>query len=465
MDARYPLQSRDSAIFRLPPEILQDIFRILAENSVSTRIVRLTCRYWRDLVAADRSLPRKIVLRDGVSCKRFQYPSESQSGYCVHNAVGLSMALALINDAHFHFHVQIFQPRILVDHWECVPWYLFRKQCSGLFIFSTPLGGDLEIANVLRNIPPLENLKYFYSWKNNMTFPSLLTQVLQPTPVSSRILPTLRLTWAPDRVPTFDPESFKYIFQNLTRFKLSYSDPVLSIRFLVKLFSSFIKLKELTWDASGYSDMDTIRTQVDWKFKLQTLRVKSKYISAFPPSVLSELIVLSEDLDNAFDIPGAESGPGTEYNPIQLSRLEQFALSGSWPGLVQVDAPNLRHLSLKGSFGKPEYLAQTRLNPRSIEIWDDGCRVLGTFFAQQSFTSLVELSIKADARWADTGDQLVHLLSLYAGKLPSLFPQLKIIGVHLHGAPTNVEEERLIAKTKRRLFFILSNCPFQVTIR
>ncbi|KAG8827332.1 hypothetical protein FRC17_007872 [Serendipita sp. 399] len=264
-----------------------------------------------------------------------------------------------------------------------------------------------------------------------------------PTPVSSRILPTLRLTWAPDGVPTFDPEAFKYIFQNLTRFKLSYSDPVLSIRFLVKLFSSFQKLKELTWDASGYSDVDTIRTQVDWKFKLQTLR----------------------DLDNAFDTPGAESGPGTEYNPIQLSRLERFALSGSWPGLVQVDAPNLRHLSLKGSFGKPEYLARTRLNPRSIEIWDDGCKVLGAFFVQSSFTNLVELSIKTDARWADTGDQLVHLLSLSAGKLPSLFPQLKILGVHLHGAPMNVEEERLIAKMKRRLFFILSNCPFQVTIR
>ncbi|KAG8798714.1 hypothetical protein FRC17_007342, partial [Serendipita sp. 399] len=194
MDAQQAPRAHDPAIARLPVEILQDIFRRVAENSTSTRNIRLTSRFWRDVVAADNSLLRKLALRDSIYCANTPQIHKEDWEFCVHTPKGLFKALGSVDAAYFHFHVDLNEP-IPQEGWEQVPWHRFETQCSALFITSIRRGIHPAVATVLENLPPLRSLQQLSSFDNSMVFPSLPLPFIPPISINSPILRSL--TWLP----------------------------------------------------------------------------------------------------------------------------------------------------------------------------------------------------------------------------------------------------------------------------
>ncbi|KAG8830013.1 hypothetical protein FRC17_005582 [Serendipita sp. 399] len=461
MYARHASRTQVPTINRLPIELYQNIFRIVAEDSTSIRPIRLTCRYWRKVVEADRTLPRKISLRSGINCKYFHYPHDTQCDYCVHTLWGLVEALEFVQDARFHFLIEIEEP-ITKWGWEDVPWHLFEMQCTALFIHRISSVLHQAVANILENLPPLRSLEQISSFHTGMIFPSTFPTLVSAISVNS---PTLRgLDWVPAGTPNFDLERFKPIFQNLRTLTLQ-STPSIPVDFLVKLLSSFRRLEDFTWIVGWRARIDTgiLRSQAQWRVRLQSLTVTSNILSAFPPSVLSELTVLTR----RHGLGELKSRPrsGIKYERYHLPQLTHFTELGSWVGLVEVDAPNLQHLAITGYRGQSEYLALTTLNPTSIEIWDSGCgEELEVLFAQKSFTNLAKLSIKVEFRLAETTNDLVDLFTFHAESLSLSFPQLKTLDIHLYHSPGRIKEEQAVEQTKQVLSDVFSSHPYLVSI-
>ncbi|KAG8827331.1 hypothetical protein FRC17_007871, partial [Serendipita sp. 399] len=430
-----------------------EIFRRVAERSTSTRNIRRTCRYWRDAAEADPALPRKIALRQNAYYAKCQHLYDQEWSYCVHDQNELFSALGRIRNAHFHFHLEINRPPEL-ENWENLPWDLFERQCSGFFIET--IRSDLRrfVTDILKKVPPLRNIQQFSSSQTDM-----MLSLIQPIPSVKFTLRTL--TWMPERTPTFDLEQFGYIFQNLTSFTLCYYLHIPS-DFVIKLFSSFQRLEEFTWSVNSHLGTDGafIRSRVDWKVKLRSLSVPLNLLSAFPSSLLSELAILTCNPELGIHPTDLSAAPW-----YHLPRLAHLSARDNWRCLVKVDAPELRHLSLMGSLGDHAYLKRTKLNPTSMEIYDDGGgSVLSVFLAQKSFTNLVELSIKVEVRWADKANRLIHLIVAHADNLSSSFPQLKTIDFYLRHKPGDPEETRVVEKTKRALLSIFGNHPYLVSI-
>ncbi|KAG8852870.1 hypothetical protein FRC20_001383 [Serendipita sp. 405] len=466
-------------ILRLPVEILQNIFRGVVDEREwsSIRPVRLTCRHWRDLVAADHALPRHIVLRTGNDCNVYHYPSIYQFDHCVHTATQLARALECIQDAQFRFQV-IFEYLLPEGNWELVPWHRFGTQCTSLSIFAIAYDHHQAASDILRHIPLLYNLRRLVLSGNSIVFPSSLPSALQPIPVHNTNGQYLDLFWSPGSLNSplgFELNPFQHIFNRVTVFTLCTYWTV-SPSFLVTLLSSLWVLEDLTWHSSNQSlfDFDLIQKSVDWRFKLKELQVDSKLLPVFLPSVLNELVSLTMRFRPFVDESGGKVFVGEEYDPIYLPRLEELTEEGSWLGLIRTEAPKLQRLRLRGYDGKPEYLVQTKLDPTVLEIDDDESgKAIQALFSRAPFPKLTELRMCVAYDWALEDDRLVRLLSSDDGRrLSSLFPRLRtlVVDVSKWRRPRTIFDD--VAKTEmatatRELSRALSasGLPYTVAVR
>ncbi|KAG8814600.1 hypothetical protein FRC17_001060 [Serendipita sp. 399] len=465
--AKQATQNYESIVFRLPVEILEEIFRRVAWQSSSIRNVRLTCRDFRDLVDADRTLPRHISLQMGGHCRHFHYPAKDQRDHCVHNAKQLVAALECIKGAPFHFRIIMhWMFAISLDHpldnkilWDSVPWHIFSAQCTGVAI--GPISGYNRMTReILQYIPPLPNLKYFDSRGNSLVSPSLIAQLI---PVDTPSPQSLELSWAPEFSSQFDEAPSDSIFQNIKTFNFSHVE-VLPNHFLIALFSSFRALKYLTWNEyMGYRwDPDTIRRGIDWNFRLQRLRTKSSLLLAIPPTVLTDLLVLTVDLDTSEDTPL----PEVENYRLHLPHLTELTLNGLWVSLVQVEAPNLRHLNLVGHRGDSGYLARTKLTPSFLNISDEGSgQTMEALLEREPWPRVTELLLHVEAHWACRDGRLAKLFSV--DTVTAKFPQMKTLLIEIRRRWTrNTGELRMMTQeqVEEDIFSSFGARPYSISV-
>ncbi|KAG8750292.1 hypothetical protein FRC14_000649 [Serendipita sp. 396] len=464
-------KSPDPPIFRLPAEILQHIFRKFLLSANSTRNIRLTCRYWRDLVAADRALPRRIALRLINDCRYLHYPSYRQWDHCVHTAAQLTKALECIQDSQFHLHITI-SKAIAIDGWDLVPWNRFSVQCSGLFISSVPSNLQEAVSGILRRLPILHNLRHLFLWKNSFVFPSSRPSVLQPIPINSPSLRSLKITWSPEADSNFDPGPFQHIFNELATFELFYHGNIVSTGFLVALLSSLWVLEDFAWSGGILSaeDISFIRESVDWRCKPRALKITANLLSVFPSSVLSELVVLEEDFKYLNDSPNGGNAAEAKCPRLHLPRLEDLTVAGSWSGLARIEAPNLQRLHIDGSSGKLEYLAQMRLNPRFVKLTDEcSDQLIEAFISRGPFSNLTELHVCVQYHWGYKDGRFAQLLAIEKGKeTSSVFPRLRNMWVVLCEQQAQlylrVEPEKR-EEMVRTISTDLSDLPYPVSVR
>ncbi|KAG8814601.1 hypothetical protein FRC17_001061, partial [Serendipita sp. 399] len=205
---------------------------------------------------------------------------------------------------------------------------------------------------------------------------------------------------------------------------------VLSREFLIALFSSFQGLRNLTWNGcpEDPQNSDLYQGCIQWNFHLQSLRTKSGLLFAFPTPVLTDRHVLAIDLDAS----GDTFSPILESYRVHLPHLTELTLNGSWVGLVQVEAPNLRHLDLVGYSGNHRYLAQTTLDPLFLKIFDDGTgQIMEALLAREPWPKVVELLIHLEAHWACGNGRLARLFS--ADIVTAKFPQIKTLLIQIGG--------------------------------
>ncbi|KAG8777595.1 hypothetical protein FRC15_011241, partial [Serendipita sp. 397] len=118
-------------ICRLPTELLQDIFHIVAQQSKTIRHIRLTCRYWRDLIASNHTLPRRIAIQHEIYPMESEYPYTRMWDYYAHTMKGLARALGYTQGSNFELYVTLNKPLFLEEEEEeegeteegaLVPW-------------------------------------------------------------------------------------------------------------------------------------------------------------------------------------------------------------------------------------------------------------------------------------------------------------------------------------------------------
>ncbi|KAG8801015.1 hypothetical protein FRC18_007893 [Serendipita sp. 400] len=125
-------------INRLPIEVLQDVFHKVAQRSETIRHIRLTCRYWRDLVTSDLTLPRRIVIHHMIGEMDTRSHHSAMGDYCTHTLGGLAKALGYIQDAMFHLDLRLDKVLSSKDEeYDKVPWSRFQTQCTSLAVYST----------------------------------------------------------------------------------------------------------------------------------------------------------------------------------------------------------------------------------------------------------------------------------------------------------------------------------------
>ncbi|KAG8865015.1 hypothetical protein FRC20_009982 [Serendipita sp. 405] len=437
-----------------------DILRRVANESMSTRNVRLTCRYWRDLVASDRILPRKIVMQ--YECDSSRHSSRLGRDHCVHSARQLARALELVRDAHFHFHIQIQKPMPEED-WDIVPWNRFTAQCSGLFLARVVRESYPTLATILTKLPPLHSLRHLSSQGDCLILPAPLTTEHQPVPI--HILSLQSLSWIPKGYIIFNIEPIKYLLTGITRLELIHPGFDISINFLVGLFSSCTNLEDLTWfpPRPHPEDLKDIRRRVKWQSKLRELRITHGLLSAFPPLALRSLTSLSETSHSREDKASRNESTVTEDDQLHLPRLVDLTMAGTWSDLLHIKAPNLHQLHLSGNFGSPKYVSQMDLTPYIVDIedWESG-EVIKAFLGRAPIPNLVEIQMHVGI-WACGDGLLAQLLTADIGKQSSLlFPCLKCLLVKLRkwcpqGLDVTTEEKRVITEG-------LSGLPYSVIL-
>ncbi|KAG8769824.1 hypothetical protein FRC16_006552 [Serendipita sp. 398] len=459
----------DPPIFRLPVEILQYVFRQVVEMPQPIRDIRLTCRYWRDLVALDHTLPRTISVENGRYCVSPHHASTYRWDHCVHSAIQLITALQCIQSARVCLYLQSNIPTSK-ENWDHVPWDQLSGQCSKLFI-SKLIRPDAypAFANILGRFPPLLALQYLSSHDNDIIFPSSLPIRKQPISIN---MPNLRsLSWSLQRDPAFDIENFRPIFMELTSFTLTLSELVISVDFLVGLFSSFQRLKDLSWDARFHNSnlVASMRRKVDWNFKLRKLSTNIELLAIFPPPVLHELTVLRGFRNGSFLGSTEVALNGSEGNLLHLPQLTELTLEDSWSKLLWIKAPSLQRLHLLSYYGVSHYVKRMEFTPLFIDIYDGGDgEVIEAFFGRAPLPNLVELHLNVWTCWAYTNDRLVELLSIDIGKKSSsLFPRLRSLVVRLlKYAPKGSQLLHIVRRdnVKREISAALSSLPYFVSV-
>ncbi|KAG8772270.1 hypothetical protein FRC15_002865 [Serendipita sp. 397] len=425
------METPEPPIFRLPTEIVLDIFHLVANKGMSIRNVRLTCRYWRDLIASDRLLPRKIVLRPDCDFEPHLY---FKRDHCVHSARQLANALECIGDACFYFHINVWKS-MSHENWDIIPWHRFAVQCVELYLNGVSRDFYPTLATILTRLPPLRSLRHLSSNGDCLILPCSL-----PTDTRPILLPLLRLRslmWRPKGNLAFTMEPIRYLFINITRLGLLYLDFNISTAFLIELFSSCTKLTSLRWIAPRRHSkkLEAIKNGVNWQFELRELEITYGLLPAFPPDVLSGLASLTERLHPSKGQMPISEVTGTKEDRLYFPRLRELTVASTQSDLLHIKAPNLHRLCLSGDFGAPEYVSQMELTPRIMEIedWENGAAI-EAFLARTPIPNLVELQMHVGT-WAYGGSdgRLARLLSADIGKQSSiLFPDLKFLLVKLH---------------------------------
>ncbi|KAG8814599.1 hypothetical protein FRC17_001059 [Serendipita sp. 399] len=433
-DTRNSPQRPPPPIFRLPAEVLQDIFHRVAEKSSFIRNVRLTCRDWHDLVAADRALPRHIALRCGYDCKDDHQPDAKYLDYCVHGPKGLNRVLGYIEDAHFALHLQTHE-QMSDKNWSTVPWDKFQLQCVQISIYPISTSYHPTIIDFLHTLPALHNLNYVHFWGNTSIFSSLMCH----SSSHSNKLRTLELNWRPDSESISILTSCRHIFSNVKDLKWSLTEGYTSIGFLIALFGTFEALEalELDSDLTRPEDVEVIRRSVDWKFKPRTLTINATLFPAFPSLVLERLVILSLWLPTE-----RGSVTGTNHQRISLPQLASLTLNNSWDGLFEIAAPKLKDLHLLGIHVQRDYFTQTQLlEPSFVELEGnkDTCEM---FLSRVLFPNITELHLHIQKYWTRQVSALRPVLSFDDQKHHALkFPQLEHLLVIFHSSLTKHLEE------------------------
>ncbi|KAG8769837.1 hypothetical protein FRC16_006551, partial [Serendipita sp. 398] len=314
-------------------EIMLDIFRRIADESMLTRDVGLTCRNWHDLLASDRLIPREIVWRSDCHLRYHLY---FERYHCVHSARELAKALECIGDAHFHFRINMGGP-MPPEAWDLVPWHRFAVQCIGLHLSGVSRKLYPSLATILTRLPPLQSLRHLTSSGDSLVHPCSF-----PTNTRPALLPILglrSLTWMPkgDLATTMEP--VRYLFTNITTLKLLHPGANISTTLLVEMFSSCTKLERLAWIAPRChpKTLEAIRNGVNWQFQLQELRITYGLLPAFPPLVLSRLTSLSERLYPGTGQVPIDGSTGTEDDRLHLPRLRELTVMSLTPQVVKIE--------------------------------------------------------------------------------------------------------------------------------
>ncbi|KAG8832921.1 hypothetical protein FRC17_000317 [Serendipita sp. 399] len=412
-----------SPITTIPEEILLKIFHEYYGLAHSLVILRLTCRSWSNLVTSAISLPRRIFLTDGCSCKEYcKPPGTHTNDYCCRSGSHLRQALELIQDAYFE--LTIYTPIIpsTSEVWGLLPWHKFRTQCigisahSGAYDFSTAEDPDLTVVPLLNCLPSLQNLQYLALHDNGTVTSSILSKIDR----NSYSLKSMEVSCAPSNGGPFDPHSLRSMLSNLESFDSSIAlAGEFSIGFSTALLSSFRNLKNLRWDGPSH-DPEHVRSileTVGWRFTLDRLETCYSLLLGFPPhptlSQLKELVVRASRDDEEHD---------QIDSTFELAHLTNLKLIGSWRGLVQISAPNLGHLALHGTWGSPppvdeiDDLLETCLRPKRLDVHDDGYGfVLRPLLLQGSLASGVEeLNMHVRSGWVEDGHLERFLVDLMA---------------------------------------------------
>ncbi|KAG8807902.1 hypothetical protein FRC17_004208, partial [Serendipita sp. 399] len=277
-------------ILLLPIEVLQYIFRIVANQSFFIRNVRLTCRDWRDLVAADNSLPRSIIVLGDVD--RFlarNLPTSPPCDYRVYTAAELVRVLDYIQDANFSLYVTIEGGVDCWGEWDSVPWRRFQEQCVELYV--NP-GDFFFLVKFLKMLPVLRNLRFAQIHGMQAALPSVLKH-LPPNNYRLRSLELrIHLVFHSSSYVSTITE-FRHVFCELRTLKW-YVPGVIPKEPIISLFKSLEKIEELYIPCEPVYDdvIDSIRRSVDWKIRPKKLHVSTTIFQAFPPSILCDLTIL-----------------------------------------------------------------------------------------------------------------------------------------------------------------------------
>ncbi|KAG8831770.1 hypothetical protein FRC17_002605 [Serendipita sp. 399] len=422
----FGLHRNVSPITTIPEEILLKIFHEYYGLAHSLVILRLICRSWSNLVTSAISLPRRIFLTDGCSCKEYCKPSGTHTNdYCCRSGGHLHQALELIQGAYFE--LTIYTPIIpsTSEVWDLLPWHKFRTQCigitahSGAYDFSTAEDPDLTVVPLLNRLPSPQNLQYLALHDNGTVISSILSRI----DGNSHSLKSMEVSHTPSNGGPFDPHSLRSVLSNLESFDSSIAlAGEFSIGFSTALLSSFRNLKNLRWDGPNHDPehIHSILETVEWRFTLDRLDTCYSLLLGFPShptlSQLKELVIRASRDDEEHD---------QIDSTFELVHLTDLKLIGSWKGLVQISAPNLEHLALHGTWGSPppveeiDDLLETRLRPKKLDVHDDGYGfILRPLLLQGSLASGVEeLNMHVRSGWVGGGHLERFLVDLMANEI------------------------------------------------
>ncbi|KAG8829937.1 hypothetical protein FRC17_005762 [Serendipita sp. 399] len=418
-------------ILLLPIEVLQYIFRIVARQSFSIRNVRRTCRDWRDMVTADNSLPRSIiVLGDVDHFIARNLPTSPPCDYRVYTAADLARGLDHIQDAQFSLYVTIKGGVDFREEWDLVPWHRFQEQCVELYVDPGDFFFFPSLVKFLKMLPVLRNLRFAQIHGMQAALPSALKHL----PANNHRLRSLELEihlalYSSSYVSTI--QEFRHVFCELRTLKW-YVPGVVPKEPIISLFKSLEKIEELhiLCEPVRDDDIDSIRHSVDWKIRPKELHVSTTIFQAFPPSILCDLTILY--------LSSGYKSFGIDYGVIYLPQLVDLTLVSAWDCLDYFEAPGLKDLHLLGENVWAEYLTHSqRLYPVLVEIGGSE-KAKENFLIGTPFPSIVDLHLHIDTEQIGTLTRLAESLLFDPTKDKSLWlPQLEYLLVTLSGTPSS----------------------------
>ncbi|KAG8817716.1 hypothetical protein FRC19_011181 [Serendipita sp. 401] len=445
----------EPAIHHLPVEVLQEIFHKVAQRSKTIRHIRLTCRYWRDLVASDRTLPRRIAMQSEMREIERAYPYSEARDYYAHDIDGLARALVYIQDANFELYMQLHKPLFPRDKEsengteEVVPWDRFEMQCTSLTIPWAHSSLKQSLLQFIGYLPTLENLNSLSVMRTNV-LPSIM-QHIPPSPTRLR-----SLTLLPGAGPVGDMELYPLIrpvLKGLRTFKVSGSNRGLSVTFLKALLSSFESLEELIFDRGPNltkEEVDLIRQSVNRNLQPRMLKIYTTMLPMFPISLLRGLIDLS--LYHPFNQQDVKSDDPKVYLP----QLTTLSLERSNTGLSLFETPNLKEIYLRFTRWNDRTDRAQLLYPVLVHITDRDPS-MASFLLDPPLPNISELHIHGDfLRECSIPEVLSRSLSGQA----SLFPNLQRLIVRMRFSKREEFEH-----FERELLGVTSSCTQLISVR
>ncbi|KAG8810695.1 hypothetical protein FRC17_002824 [Serendipita sp. 399] len=448
-------QACEPAVLRLPVEILQDIFRIVARESTTVRSIRLTCRFWCSLVDSDHASIRHIATRNPPKCRDMHYPSNTQWDHCVHSAEQLTRALECIGDAQFHFDIAAvtYTPK---EVWTGVPWHRFTVKCSGLSISSWTYHQD----DIVNSLPSLPALSYLLLRGND----AMSSTALSPLRLISPNNQLQEFIWHPRYAVSLNVRNFTHVFAFLTKLELQHHGFFIPVNDLVELFSSLRQLQDFAWLSSPMhsANMRLIRSSTEWKFKPRRLVVNVGLITTFPPSTLSQLEVLTDDQppDNVVSNSISEA---TELDHLHLPQAKEITLYRPWSPFTHLEALNLERLFLRTGYRDFKYLARMTINPQFAQLHaGEMGKVLEAFLARGPFTNLTKLYLYVDIRWASADGHLAQILSVDIVR--EKMPQLRNLLIDWSTYVGNLKAAMVMEKHAKETSDAFGNRPYTVEL-